>query len=228
METAPLRHENILAFRPVLSPSPLGDMRFRALVGADGWASLPEAVRRRFAKRVSAAASVTYTGEIVECRMSQLGWCLAQALRLIGSPLPLSRDTLVPAVVVVTEDEAGAGQFWLRQYGRHDGFPQVIKSAKRFAGPTGLEEYVGGGVGVALTLAVEGGALYFRSDHYFWSLGALRVRLPRWMAPGALTVGHVDCDDGWFAFTLSLIHPLLGELISQTALFRDAGGDGGR
>jgi Domain of unknown function (DUF4166) len=166
--------------------------------------------------------SVTYKGEVVECRMSRWGWLLAQALRVIGAPLPLCRDTFVPAVVTVTEDEAGGGQFWTRHYGRHNGFPQVIHSAKRFAGKTGLQEYVGGGVGVALTLKVEREALFFVSDRYFLQLGRWQINLPRWLTPGTLTVGHIDCDGGMFAFTLVLAHPLFGTLIRQTAMFRDA------
>ena len=201
---------------------PLADLRFRALLGAERWAQLPEAVQKRFSKRLSGAASITYSGEVVECRISRIGWLLANALRLIGAPLPLAGDTLVPAIVTVTEDEASGGQFWTRHYGHHRGFPQVIHSTKRFAGATGLEEYIGGGVGVALTLDVREGALMFLSDHYFIALGRWRLRLPRWMSPGHLTVGHVDCGDGWFAFTLALEHKLLGTLIAQTALFADA------
>jgi hypothetical protein len=209
--------------KPRLRSTPLGDMRFRLLLGPDKWAQLPLAVRQRFSKRLAGAQSVTYKGEVVECQMSRAGYCLAQALRIIGAPLPLSRDALVPAVVSVTEDAAGDGQFWTRHYGRHNGYPQVISSAKRFAGSTGLEEHIGGGIGVALRLAVEGAALLFISDHYFLAFGKHRLRLPRWTCPGTLTVGHIDCDDDWFAFTLTLKHRWLGVLIDQTAMFRDEG-----
>ena len=210
------------AQRPALSTARLGDMRFRALLGAKAWAELPEAVQARFSKRLGGTSSVVYTGEVVECSMSNAGWWLAQILRIIGAPLPLCCDTFVPAIVTVTEDEAGGGQFWLRQYGRHTGFPQVIHSSKRFAGTTGLEEYIGGGVGVALNIAVKDGALMFVSDHYFIALDRWRLKLPRWMTPGRLTVGHVDCGDGWFAFTLRLEHDWLGTLVDQTALFCDS------
>ncbi|MBY8825678.1 DUF4166 domain-containing protein [Sphingomonas colocasiae] len=194
---------------------------FRALLGAERWSALPAAVRARFRRRIAAGACVTYVGEVSECRMSRLGWLLANLARLVGAPLPLHRDTGVPACVTVTEDIAGGGQFWTRQYGRRDGFPQVIFSAKRFTGPTGIEEYLGLGLGVALRLAAEDGVLWFLSDHYFLRFGRLRLRFPRWLAPGRLAVGHVDCGGGRFAFTLDLIHPIAGELIHQLAVFDD-------
>lgn len=199
----------------------LGDLRFRRLVGEEGWTQLPEAVRRRFSHRVAAGRTIVYAGEVVECRMSRCGRLLAQLCRIVGAPLPLGRDSFVPATVTVTEDEAGGGQVWTRVYGRRRGFPQAIHSAKRFAGPTGLEEYIGRGVGIALRVAVEGQALHFVSDHYFVRLGGMRFRLPRWLAPGRMRVSHIDCGAGRFAFVLRLDHPLFGLLLRQTALFEE-------
>ena len=218
------REANILPFpvRPAARPSPeIGDLRFRALLSEEQWTSLPAAVRARFGKRIADCRTVLYAGEIVECRISRAGWLLAQFARLAGAPLPLSRDVMVPAAVSVTEDAACGGQFWVRIYGRRRGFPQVIHSSKRFCGPTGLEEYIGGGFGIALRVEVADAALHFVSDHYFLSLLGLRLRLPRWLAPGDLRISHVDCNHGRFAFMLLLRHPWLGELIRQTAMFED-------
>ena len=193
----------------------------RRMLSEARWQSLPAAVRERFRRRVKAGACVTYVGEVVECRMSRIGRLFAQLARLVGAPLPLHRDTGVPACVSVTEDIAGGGQFWTRQYGRRRGFPQVIFSAKRFAGPTGMEEYLGLGFGIALRAEVEGGALWFLSDHYFLRLGRLRLRFPRWLAPGGLAIGHIDCGGGRFLFLLELNHRLAGELIRQLVIFQD-------
>ncbi len=193
----------------------------RRMLSDARWQALPVAVRERFRRRVKAGACVTYVGEVVECRMSRVGWLLSQLARFVGGPLPLHRDTGVPACVTVTEDIAGGGQFWTRQYGRRRGFPQVIFSAKRFAGPTGMEEYLGLGFGIALRAAVEGGSLWFVSDHYFLRLGRLRLRFPRWLAPGDLAIGHIDCGGGRFLFLLELTHPLAGELIRQLVIFQD-------
>ena len=203
------------------APAAVGDLRFRALAGEETWSRLPAAVRARFERHIGPGATILYAGEVIECRISRTGRWLCQLVRLIGAPLPLSTDTLVSAVVSVTEDPASGGQFWTRVYGRRRGFPQVIHSAKRFAGPTGLEETVGCGVGIALRLEVEDGALHFLSDHYFLQIGPARLRLPRWLSPGRMRASHIDCGHGAFAFVLSLVHPRLGELVRQTAIFEE-------
>jgi hypothetical protein len=59
------------------------------------------------------------------------------------------------------------------------------------------------------------------SDHYFLRLGRLRLRIPGWLRPGDLAIGHVDCGGGRFAFTLDLAHPLFGQMIRQVAIFVD-------
>jgi hypothetical protein len=200
---------------------PLHDLRFRALLGAAAWSGLPPAVRQRFSRRLSPGASVTYAGEITESRRTRLGKLIAHLCRVIGGPLPLYDDVAVPAVVTVTEDSATGGQVWTRMYGRLRGFPQVIHSSKRFTGPTGLEEYLGFGFGIALAASADGKALHFRSDHYFVAVGSVRLRLPRWLGPGDLTISHVDRGDGGFAFVLALHHPLFGEIIHQTGLFHE-------
>lgn len=198
----------------------LVDLRFRALLPAADWAALPLAVRRRFSKRMSPGATVVYRGEVVEVHANLAGRLLAQLCRVIGAPLPLVFNPGV-SVVTVTEDAVGQGQVWSRMYVRADGFPQVIHSAKRFAGPTGLEEHVGAGVGMALTVTAEQGALVFRSAFYFATVLGLRFRLPRWTEPGALTITHRDLGEGRFAFTLALDHPWLGRLLGQDAIFHD-------
>jgi len=199
----------------------VADLRFRTLLGEAAWSALPVATRTRFDKRIADCRAVTFAGEIIECRMNRVGRLLAQAARLIGGPLPMSSDINVPALVSVTEDPGCGGQFWTRIYGRRRGFPQVIHSSKRFCGPTGLEEYVGCGFGIALRIEVADGALHFISDHYCLSLLGMRLRLPRWLAPGRLRVSHVDCSHGRFAFVLDLRHPWFGEMIRQTAMFRE-------
>lgn len=202
--------------------SQIDDLRFCALLGETEWAKLPAAVRRRFAKRLADGATVIYVGEVVEVRISRAGWLLAQLARLIGGPLPLSRDTGVASVVSVTEEPATSGQIWTRLYARRDSFPQVVHSSKRFMGPTGLEEHVGRGVGMALRVHVADGAMVFRSDHFFIAWRGIRLRLPAWLSPGTITVTHADLGDGRFLFTLDVIHPRFGPLIRQAAAFREA------
>jgi len=201
----------------------LDDLRFRALLSEADWAALPVTVRRRFSKRLAEGRTAIYVGEVLEAWTSRAGWLLVQALRQIGSPLPTSRDTHVPSVVAVTEDLASGGQVWTRLYVRRRGFPQVIHSSKRFAGPTGLEEHVGCGVGMTLTMRVEDHALVFRSNQYFVDFGRWRLTLPRWATPGTLTVRHIEVEGQQFVFAMEIVHPWLGMLLRQSAVFREAG-----
>ena len=237
--------------RTPLEPNQLGDLRFRALMSDADWAALPLPIRRRFSKRLAGGNTAVYVGEVIETQMSRVGWLLAQAARLIGGPLPISRDAHTPSVVTVTEDVATKGQHWTRLYARRSGFPQVVHSSKRFAGSTGLEEYVGRGVGMALTIHVEPAhaperacpgldpgwepgfreghaptqeryALIFRAAYYFVQLAGFRIRLPAWLTPGSLSVTHAELGEGRFLFKLEIIHPRLGRLICQTAAFQEA------
>jgi hypothetical protein len=206
---------------PALDDS-LGDLRFRALLSDEAWYSLPPQVRRRFSKRLAGGRTVVYTGEVLAIRMNRAGWCLVQLARLIGGPLPIACEANMPSVVTVTEDMATGGQIWTRLYARRHGFPQVIHSSKRFAGPTGIEEYLGRGFGMALCISAHNGMLVFRSDHYFLQIFGRRLRLPRWLSPGEMTVTHAERSDGRFEFALEVKHARFGVMIRQSVAFRES------
>lgn len=202
------------------------DYRFRDLVGSNAWTELPPAVRRRFSKRFKNGAAILYNGHVVETRLSNAGRILSILARAIGSPLPGPDGNTGAAAVTVIQDAASGHQNWTRTYERAGKFPQVVHSMKRFAGPTGLEEYVGSGIGMTLVLSAEDGALVFRSSHYFVELGRFRLKLPRVLSPGVMEIIHRDEPDyrglaNAFSFRLTLTHPLLGCLVHQLAYFKE-------
>ena len=213
----------LLQLSPQSSPThaELHDLRFRALLGGVAWDALPREVRRRFSKRLSGTDVALYRGLVVEMRVSRLGSLLAQFCRLFGAPLPLNPRPGHGAIVSVSEDSRSGGQCWTRMYARPGRFPQVIHSAKRFAGSTGLEEYLGHGLGMALRAEALSDGIAFVSDHYFLQLGRRRIRLPRILAPGTTRVTHRQIAGSSFLFGLELIHPLAGVLIHQQILFDD-------
>lgn len=206
---------------PERRASEIGDLRFCALLPAQDWRSLPNAVRQRFTKRLAGGRTVVYTGRIATMRRNFAGKLLAQALRLLGAPLPLASDVDVPSVISVTEDIASGGQNWTRLYANRTCFPQIIHSAKRFSGPTGLEEYLGRGLSMALAVSVENGALTFQDAGYAFSLFGKRMAIPKLLHPGRLTVRHRDLGDGTFEFSLALKHRLFGELLYQAGRYED-------
>jgi hypothetical protein len=215
-----------LSSRPTEAPTSnaklLDDRRFHALLPDEDWGRLPVAIWRRFSKRLADGQTIIYVGEVDEASLSRTGWWIVQLARIIGSPLPTSAESCVPMIVAVTEDAASGGQIWTRMTGRRRGFPQVIHSCKRFAGPTGLEEYVGYGIGVALRICVTNEALVFRSVGYFLQIGRWKWPLPVWLTPGDLTVTHADLGGDAFRFTLEIVHPHLGPLLRHSAVFKEA------
>jgi hypothetical protein len=195
---------------------------FRRLVGESAWGQLPRAVRHRFGRLLAPGESAAFIGEVAATTMTKTGWLWAQVARLMGAPLPLKRLSHTPAAVLVTEDTASDMQLWTRIYHEPGRLPQVIRSMKRFAGPTGLEECVGAGFGMMLNVTVEHRCLVFRSEEYFWRFGDQRVRIPRPLTPGRIEVIHREERAGQFSFSLNVDHPWFGRIIEQVAFFRDA------
>lgn len=197
------------------------DIRYRALIGEVSWSKLPEAIRKRFSKPVAPGDVTLYRGEVVATELSLAGRGLALVAKLIGAPLPAMHGATGPASVTVIEDPALGGQTWTRVYPLPRRFPQVVHSAKRFRGATGLEEYVGSGIGMTLLLSVEDGALVFRSDRYFFEVAGSRVLIPRHLEPGRMVIVHTQEADRRFSFRLTLTHSLFGRLIHQHAYFEE-------
>jgi Domain of unknown function (DUF4166) len=211
-------------FLPTLPQLPAREENsaFRALVSGAEWKRLPVAIQRRFERHLAVGESVTYVGKVASTERTALGWIWAQLLRVIGAPLPLAALSHSPSVVVVTGDRDVRAQVWTRIYHEAGRLPQVVRSMKHFAGSTGLEERVGGGIGMALTVSVESRALLFRSAGFHWRCGRLRLAIPIWLTPGQVEVRHREERHGCFSFELSVVHPWFGRIIHQVAYFQDA------
>ncbi len=212
-----------------LNPNqPLGDLRFRQLFTDEQWKRLPPPVRNRFGRRVGIGDALIYRGHVEYNHVNRWGRALNALLKFVGAPLPLDTQNAGAAAIVTVTEAPDGSQIWMRQYARQDTkrpFPQVIQSAKRFAGPTGIEEHIGGGIGMTLMPGVEGAELVFRAQDIFWDIPApgkpLRLTLPRWLGPSVLRAGHEETAEGEFAFTLRLEHEWFGKMLDQRVWFRD-------
>ena len=104
--------------------------------------------------------------------------------------------------------------------------PQRISADHQFIEallrPDRVEEYLGYGLSMAMTVHARDGALAFRSDSYFLRLFGRSFKLPGWLSPGLMTVTHSELGNGRFIFTLEVAHPTLGVLIRQSAAFQEA------
>ncbi len=207
--------------RPRAAPAPGYDRRFHDLLGPVAWVSLPLAVRHRFSRPLAPGGMRLFKGRVAETSLSPAGRILATLARLVGGPLPDTDAATGPATVLVTDGPTIGGQIWTRTYTRPHGVPQTINSVKRFSGPTGLEEDLGYGLRMRLTLHVEHGALVFRSAGFALAIGSLCLTLPIWLTPGRCCITHRDEGHGHFSFTLEFTHPWLGRLAHQVAHFEE-------
>jgi len=211
--------ERRLVWAELEEDAPL-DLRFKTLLGEEEWSKLPKAVQRRFSRHMEDGKSIIYKGVITKMEATWTGRFLGQVCKLIGAPLPTEMQANgTPAIVTVTDDKNGNGQFWSRTYGRKTGFPQVIHSSKRFQGPTGLQEYIGYGIGMNLKVEREGTAIVFKSEGYYLELFSMQIPFPSLLQPGKVKVSHDDQGEGYFAFILEVEHPLFGKMIHQRGIF---------
>jgi Domain of unknown function (DUF4166) len=185
-----------------------------ALVGAAGWARLPQAVQRRFG---TAHADAVYRGRM-DLRCSRIGRLFAQMARLFGGPLTCINAGDVPAEVRVHDNGRG-GVVWERRF--HGDGVSLVRSTKEMGADGGLQERTDGGLSMSLDVFEEHGALVFCSHRFWLVLGRLRIPVPAWLAPGVCRVTHTDLGQGFFRFTLAMVHPLWGETFHQSGVFVD-------
>ncbi len=216
--------ESIIARPDIIAGPDLKPHGLEGLLGEAAWQRLPAAVRVRFR---DPAVAVDYTGEFEVVRASPLGRFLAWLCLLIGTPVVPRTGLHVPAVVRVGPTERGVA--WNREY-RWPGSSACLVRSTKVIGTDGiLVEELPARLCMPLDVYEHAGALHFVSRGYYFCLGTLpngrrvRIPLPAWLSPGTTHVEHVDEGTGWFRFTMTVRHPVFGELFYQTGRFCAAG-----
>jgi hypothetical protein len=192
----------------------------RDVLGPDAWNRLPEAVRERFADTAGAAC---YAGAFEVVRASAVGRVFAWLGTLFGTPVAPRGGVHVAARVLVQPDADGVA--WNREYLWADGKRHLVRSTKVVTGDGSLIEKLPARLCMPLDTFEDGGVLHFVSRGYYFDLGfgavdaGLRLWLPDILSPGVTHVEHIDLGHGWFRFTMTVTHPLLGEVFFQTGRF---------
>jgi len=187
----------------------------RAVLGQDAWMRLPEAVRERFA---DTHVPATYAGAFEVVRASSLGRMFAWLGRLVGTPVAPRVGENVEARVRVRPDALGVT--WLREYRWDDGRRDLVQSTKMVTPELRLIERLPARLCMPLDTYEESGVVHFVSRGYFFDLSfGMRLWLPTIFTPGVTHVEHIDLGHGWFRFTMTVMHPLFGEMFFQTGRF---------
>lgn len=211
------RHPTMTRTLTAFATAPDRALDLPALVGADGWARLPAAVRRRFGP---GHGDALYAGRMA-LRCSPVGRAFAALSRLFGSPLSGATADAVPTSVRVHDDGRG-GMVWARHFHTAgDAAPHVVRSTKEQDAHGGLVERTDGGLSMALAVFEERGTLVFESRRFALIVGRLRLPVPALLTPGTCRVVHTDLGDGLFRFDLDMVHPLWGHTFHQSGVFAD-------
>jgi len=151
---------------------------------------------------------------------------------MLGTPVVPRTGYDVPAIVHVTPVTEG-GVTWTRKYHWPDTNVSLVRSTKTITASGTLVEQLPAHLCMQLHVYEEGGALHFVSLRYYfeWPMpwkrhsraAKWRLALPQWLSPGTVHVVHEDEAQGWFRFTMTVVHPLLGRLFYQTGRFHALG-----
>ena len=203
------------------APAPVTHLGLRDVLGEPAWQRLPPAVRTRFAEPVLA---VDYVGEFDVVRASPLGRLIAWVCQAIGTPVVPRTGPNVLAVIHVGPVARGAS--WLREYHWPHGDTHKVHSTKVISPDGSLIEELPARLRMPLDVYEHRGVLHFVSKGYYFDVGlGLKIPLPGWLSPGTTHVEHIDETSGWFRFTMTVTHPVFGEVFYQTGRFRAATGD---
>ena len=190
-----------------------------SLLGEAAWRRLPAAVRSRFP---DPAVTVDYVGEFEIVRASILGRFIAWFCLLLGTPVVARTGKHIPAVVRVGPTDRGVT--WNREYRWPGSAACIVRSTKVIGADGTLVEELPARLCMPLEVYESGGILHFVSRGYYFNLGLWHLWLPHALSPGTTHVEHQDEGHGWFRFTMTVTHPLFGELFYQTGRFCAARG----
>jgi hypothetical protein len=186
----------------------------RDVLGTTAWSCLLEAVRERFADSTAVRSTRGVRGGTGEPPGRVFAWVGT----LFGTPVAPRVESHVAARVLVRPDARGVA--WDREYLWADGTRSLVCSTKVVTEDGLLIEMLPAHLCMPLDTYVEGGVLHFVSRGYYFHLGAgFRLWLPALLSPGVTHVEHIDLGHGWFRFTMTVTHPLGGEVYFQTGRF---------
>ena len=152
---------------------------FAKLMGAQSWANLHPAIRRRFSNH---KLRVRYLSDM-HIHSNFIGTIFAILTAPFGCPFPWVKSGEYPAHVDVYPDTKTNGVVWRRTFHRkYSKKPIQIDSIKRLAANGRLIECVRcgvfGGIGMELALFEKGGTLCFASRGYFLRWGRVHIPIP--------------------------------------------------
>lgn len=201
--------------------NPTEGQLFRSQLGAD-WASLSPNIQARFEHDPPLGTVVRYRGIMEEIRCTWLGKIFARFVQHTGALMPYEGKE-VPVDIEVWTQQNEPDVFKKRTYYLPNRKPFIFRSRMRLEKTNKLVEYVGGGLGMFITVQVSERHLQFTDDGYFFHVGPIRIPIPRVLSIGDIYLLHEDLGPTTFRITIDIRHPWYGTLYFQRGTFEHSG-----
>ncbi len=193
---------------------------FKAQLGAC-WQQVHPDIQARFDADPLPGQPIYYDGCMTRVECSRLGAALAwvSGLFTTGALCPW-RGMDVPAFITVYKEPGCDDILKLRRYEFPGGRSYLFRSRMHAAANGELLEFVGGGMGMRVTVQERNGALFFTNGGYFIGTKAWQIRLPALLSPGKVELTHANLSRDRFTISIRITHPWFGVLYEQEGEFQ--------
>lgn len=188
-------------------------------LGAD-WERLHPSLRRQHDITPGIPGEVAMQGVLYEVFHSRTAKLFVLPARLFGALVHYRGHDIPTRVRTWTRADDPINVYWHRSFHFPGRRPVVFASRMAYLGGREVIEYVRGGLGLRMRLALQGQQLVYTCTGYQWHRSGLAVRVPDWALLGGGTICQAGLAATEFQMAFQLCHRWYGRTFAFSGDFR--------